>query len=55
MKIISNGCSKNFRDTNREKNQTPALLESMNMDIWIVGTSNKLIITDYTEIKLSKK
>ena len=29
----------------REKtsyNKTPALTESMNMDIWIVGTSNKL-------------
>ena len=38
-----------------EKNKTPALLESMNMVIWVVGTSNKLIITGYTEIKLSKK
>ena len=34
-----------FKDTLREKasyNKTPALTESMNMDIWIVGTPNKL-------------
>ena len=32
-----------MKDTHREKapsNKTPALSESMNMDIWVVGTSN---------------
>ena len=34
-----------FKDTYREKapsNKTAALRESMNMDIWVVDTSNKL-------------
>ena len=32
-----------MKDTHREKapsNKTPALSESMNMDIWVVGASN---------------
>ena len=36
-----------FKDTHREKaasNKTPALTESMNMDIWVVGISNQLFI-----------
>ena len=36
-----------FEDTQREKapsNKTPALAKSMNMDIWIVGTLNQLLI-----------
>ena len=34
-----------FKDTPREKapsNKTPALTISMNMDIWVIGTSNQL-------------
>ena len=36
-----------FEDTQREKapsNKTPALAKSMNMDIWILGALNKLLI-----------
>ena len=36
---------KRLQNTHREKgpsNKTPALSRSMNMDIWVVGTSNKL-------------
>ena len=32
-----------FKDTQREKapsNKTPALTKSLNMDIWVIGTSN---------------
>ena len=39
--------SGNFNDTHREKapsNKTPALTKSMNMEIWVVGTSNQLFI-----------
>ena len=38
-----------LKDTHREKapsNKTPALYKSMNMDIWVVGTSNQLFIRD---------
>ena len=49
IEIVSNGCSgTSFQDTHREKaplNKTPALLESMNMNIWVVGISNQLSIT----------
>ena len=34
-----------FQDTHRKKtlsNETPALTNSMNMEIWVVGTSNQL-------------
>ena len=60
IEIISNGCSRiSFKDTQRKKAplcKTPALLESMNMDNWVVGPSNQLfIIGSYTETKLSKK
>ena len=33
-----------FKDTHREKvpsNKTPALTKSMNIGIWVVGTSNQ--------------
>ena len=36
-----------LKDAHREKtasNQTPALTKSVNMDIWVVGTSNQLLI-----------
>ena len=36
-----------LKDTHRVKalsNKTPTLTESMNMDIWVVGTLNKLFI-----------
>ena len=36
-----------LKDTPREKapsQKTPALIKSMNMDIWVVGTSNQLFI-----------
>ena len=42
--------SENFnipKDTHRKKvpsNKTPVLTKSMNMDIWVVGTSNQLFI-----------
>ena len=60
IKIVSNSCSRiSFKDTHRKKapsNKTPALLESMNIGIWVVGTSNQLLITGpYTETKFSKK
>ena len=60
IKIVSNDCSRiSFKDTRREKaptNKTTALLESMIMDIWVVGTSNQLLLTGpYTETKFSKK
>ena len=48
-----------FKNTHREKapsNKTPALTKSMNMDIWVVGTSNQLFLKgSYTEAKFSKK
>ena len=57
---VSDSCSRvSFKDTNREKapsQKTPALLESMNMDIWVVGTSNELFIAgSSTDTKFSKK
>ena len=60
IEIVSNGCSRiSFKGTYREKapsNKTPALWESMNMDIWVVDTSNQLRkIGSYTEPKFSKK
>ena len=43
-----------LKDTHRKKslsNKTQSLLKSMNMDIWVVGTSNQLFIRDFeTEI-----
>ena len=36
-----------LKDTHREKaqsNKTPALKKSTNIDIWVVGTSNQLLI-----------
>ena len=48
-----------FKDTYREKaptNKTPAPTESMNTDIWAVGTSIKLFKAgSYTETKFPKK
>ena len=60
IEIVSNGCSRiSFKDTHKEKpssNETPALLESMNIDICVVRTSNQLLIPGpYTETKFSKK
>ena len=59
IEIVSNGCSRiSFKDAHREKapsNKTPALSESMNMDIWVVGTTNQLFVTgSYTEKNFSK-
>ena len=46
-----------FKDTHSEKapsHETQAPTKSINMDIWIVGTSNQLFIRDsYTEKKFS--
>ena len=39
-----------LKDTHREKaisNKTPALTKSINMDIWLVGTSNQLFMRGY--------
>ena len=36
-----------FKDTHKEKapsNKTPALTKSMNLNIWVVGTSNQLFM-----------
>ena len=45
MKII---CRRfHIKDTYREKalsKKTPALIKGMNIDIWVVGTSNQLFI-----------
>ena len=40
-------CTENFKDTHREKapsNKTPTLSKIMNIIIWVVGTSNQLIV-----------
>ena len=59
IEIVSNGCRRSYKDTQREKataNKTPVFSESLNMDIWAVGTSNQLFITgSYSETKFSKK
>ena len=47
-----------FKDTHRGKNthKTAALMKSMNMGIWVVGTSNHLFKTgSYNETIFSKK
>ena len=48
-----------LKNTKREKapsNKTPALTESMNMDIWLLGASNQLFIRgSQTESNLSKR
>ena len=39
-----------FKDTHREKspsNESPALTENMNIDIWLADTSNQLFIRGY--------
>ena len=59
IEIVSTACSRRFKDTHREKapwTKTPALAESINMDIWVVGTSSQLFIAgSYTETKFSEK
>ena len=48
-----------LKDTHREKtpsNKTPAVVKSINMDIWVVDTSNQLFLKDpQTETKFSEK
>ena len=48
-----------FKDIHKENissNKTKTLTESMNMNIWEIGTFNQLLIRDsYTPIKFSKK
>ena len=42
-KMILKDISFSLKNTNREKapqNYTPALAKNMNMDIWVIGTSN---------------
>ena len=58
--IVCNSCSRiSFKDTHREQapsNKTPALSESMDMDIWVVGSSNQFFITgSYTKTKFQKQ
>ena len=47
-----------IKHTHREKvpwNKTPARIKGMNMDIWLVGTSNQVFLRgSYTETKISK-
>ena len=49
---------KDVKDTHREKalsSKTTAPTKSINMDIWVVGTSNQLFVTgSYTEKKIKK-
>ena len=55
-KILVGFC---LKDTQREKapsNKTTVVMKSINMDIWVVGTSNQLFLKDpQTETKFSKK
>ena len=48
-----------LKDIYREKvpsNKTPTLTESMNINIWVVGTLNQLFTgSSQTEAKFSKK
>ena len=48
-----------LKDAHRENahtNETPVLTKSMNMDIWVVGTSNQSFLRgSKTEIKFFKK
>ena len=37
-------CIKNTHSEKPSSNETPALSKSMNMNIWVVGISNKLFI-----------
>ena len=49
---------KNLRIVTWKKltNKTPTLKKSMNMDIWVVGTSNQLFVSGFfTETKSSRK
>ena len=60
IEIVSNGYRRiSFKDTHREEapsNKTPALSESINMDIWVVGTSDQVFTTgSYTETKFLKR
>ena len=54
MKLI-----KTLRNTQREKtpsNKAPALTKNVNMDMWLVGSSNQVFVRgSYTETKFSKK
>ena len=56
---IASGFIKYIKDTHREKapsSKTPTLSKSMNMDVWVVGTSSELFIRDSeTETKFSQK
>ena len=47
LQLNSYSVSSALKDTHREKapsNETPALTKSMNMDIWVAGTSNQLFV-----------
>ena len=51
LRIVRNLLLNDFfiKDTHSEKalsNETPALTESVNMDIWVVGTFNQLLHWD---------
>ena len=47
---------KDIHRENAPSNKTPAFTKSMNMDIWVVGTSNQIFIgCSETETKFSKK
>ena len=46
-KITTENGNSFIDDTHRVKapsNKTAALMKSMNMDIWVIGTSNKFIV-----------
>ena len=47
---VNSNCEILLRDTHRENTtstKTRALTKSMNMDIWVIGTSNQLFIGDF--------
>ena len=49
---------KDVKDNHREKapsNKTPALTGSINMDIWVVGTSNHLFVRGSLKHNFQKK
>ena len=46
---VNSNCETLLRDTHRENTtstKTRALTKSMNIDIWVIGTSNQLFIGD---------
>ena len=48
FKNVEISLRKSVKDTHRDKatsNKTPTLTKSLNISIWVVGTSNKLFVS----------